>query len=121
MDDAHTNLLEKVMDLCDSVISKAYVVTDGQRVSSIVLDAKIAEFLCKEMRKKYNSDVWIFTSIPEAIQYAFGCGRSCAFEELRSIQTKKAEQPVDDSVKGEVNGKDSELRSSDVQSEEKPD
>jgi len=106
-------LINRLMELADDMISKAYVVTNGLRVSTIVLDQKIAEFICKKLRSEYNSDRWVFLTIPQAIEYAFSCGRECAFEELRLAQSK-AEQPVDDSAKGEVNGKDQEFRESNL-------
>lgn len=120
MNTIQEKLINRLLELCDSIIGDAYVVTDGLRVSAIVLDKKIAEFLCKEMRKKYNTDAWVYLSIPESVEYAFSCGRECAFEEISQVKKadKKVEQPVDVSTLGEENGEDKELRESNVQSKE---
>jgi hypothetical protein len=120
MESKQQELIEKLLEVCDSFISQAYVVTNGLNVSAIVLDKKIAEFLCKSMRKQYNTDSWVYLSIPQAIEYAFSSGREFAFEQLRDAQ-KKVEQPVDVSTLGEENGKTEELRKSDVQQETKQD
>lgn len=119
MESKQQELIDKLLELCDSFVSQAYVITDGLKVSAIVLDKKIAEFLCKQMRKQYNTDAWVYLAIPQAIEYAFSCGREYAFEELR--QAQKADKPVDCSATGEKNAEDSELRTSDVQQEAKQD
>ena len=119
MDSKQQELINKLLEVCDSFVSQAYVITDGLKVSAIVLDKKIAEFLCKELRKRYNTDAWVYLPIPSAIEYAFSCGREYAFEELRQVQ--KADKPVDCSATGEKNAEDSEFRASDVQPEAKQD
>ena len=118
MDSRQQELIDKLLEVCDSYVSQAYVITDGLKVSAIVLDKKIAEFLCKEMRKQYNTDAWVYLPIPQAVEYAFSCGREYAFEEIR--QAQRAEQPVDVSAIGEENG-NQELRQGDVQQEAKQD
>jgi len=114
MENKQQQLFDKLLELCDSMVSEAYVVTNGLKVSSIVLDKKIAEFLCREMRKQYNSDTWVYLSIPQAIEYAFSCGREYAMDEIKKFQEKKIEQPVDASVRGDESGENSEFRKSNV-------
>lgn len=121
MESRHQELIDKLLEICDSFIAQSYVVTDGYKTSAIVLDKKIAEFLCKQMRKQYNTDQWVYLSIPQAIEYSFSRGREHAFEELRRMQEKKVEQPVDVSTLGDNDEKDPELWESDVQQEAKPD
>jgi hypothetical protein len=110
-------LLESLISLCDDIVSDAYVITDGYQVSAIVIDKKIADFLCRQMRKKFGNDKWVYLSIPQSIEYAFSCGR-----ELGRDEFKESAQPVDGAEKERIDyGEDTELRTGGVQSEQKSD
>lgn len=101
----YEDLMGKLMEICEEIVSESIAVTDGYRTSAIVLDKKIADFLCKEMKKKYNSDQWKSLTIPNAIEYAFLCGRESIL--LEQEQIKQIDQPVDVSIiQGEVGGKE---------------
>lgn len=107
MSDLQDKLMSGIMNLLDTAIKDSYIVTDGLKVATIVLDKKIAEYFCKEMRRKHNTERWIYLSVPQAIEYAFACGREYAINEMNNNGMEGG------------NGEDSELRSSDVQQEEK--
>jgi hypothetical protein len=85
----YEELIKKLMLVCESIVSEAYVVSDGIRTSAIVLDKTVAEFLCREMRKKYQTDSWDIFSIPQAIENAFNCGRESAMKEIESLKRKE--------------------------------
>jgi hypothetical protein len=108
---AYEELMEKFVEICDSLVSTAFVVTDGIRVSAIVLDEKVALFLAREMIKKYNDRHWTYLQIPDALEYAFS----------RGVEYQK--QMMIDAVKpndGDKNEENTELREGDIQPQQEP-
>lgn len=79
MNEKQEKILSSLLEICDDLVSGAFVVTDGYMVSAIVLDEGVAKYLCKEMRKQYNNDKWVYLSIPMAIEYAYSIGRESGY------------------------------------------
>lgn len=82
------SILESFIDVCDAVVERAYVVTNGLRIAGIVLQEDLAHHICKKMILTYKETEreqakkeWVVCSIPNAMKYAFERGfRQCQTE-----------------------------------------
>jgi len=78
------------------ILPEVYVITNGVDVADIVLEENIAKHMCSRMNSS-TDETWIYGNVDSAIKYAFRAG----------YETGRANY-----------GKDSELRSSNVQEEQ---
>jgi len=90
-------ILQSFMDVCDSVVERAYVVTNGIRIAGIVLQEDLAHHICKKVIATYQeeeqkkvSNEWVVCDIPHALQYAFERGYNSGM--------MKAEQEISKSL-----------------------
>jgi len=104
-----TNILLKTFtELCEELISEAWVVTDGQKVIDTVLDHGLAVHLCKLMLRKEPNSSWYVATIPNAIALAWKTG----YIEGRKDYGLDEETIIDEH--GDVDGENSELRERDI-------
>jgi len=98
-------LLKGFTELCEELVSEAYVVTNGRAVMSTVLDHELAVHLCKLSNRKLGTNDWKVAKIQDALELAYRTGYIAAVEEHKNID-------------GEQDEKDSELRECSIQHEE---
>ena len=108
MDSPTEKLLKTFTELCEELISKAYVVTDGRAVMTTVIDHDLAIHLCKLVGRKTESNKWKVATIANAVEMAYRTGYETAVENLKKPD-------------GDIDEKDSELRECDIQPEEESD
>ena len=87
---------EKIFQNISDILPEVFMITNGVDVADIVLEENIAKHICSRMNSN-TDETWIYGNVDSAIKYAFRVG----YETGRSN-----------------NGKDSELRSSNLQKEQ---
>lgn len=95
-------LLESFLQLCDTMVEKSYVVTNGLNVAGVVLQKKLAEHICFKMRNSYrngeedSAEKWIICSIPQALRYSFERGYEEAFRQIMQQQKMSGQQTCEE-------------------------
>lgn len=102
-------LLKSFVEICEDLVSDAYVITDGMNVLTAVLDYDVAIKLCKFTIDKTGNDKWKVASIPNAILMAYRAGHKQAVYNMKSTK------------EGDKNAEDSELRVGEFQREPESD
>jgi len=97
-------LLNVFTELCEDMINEAFMVTDGRRVVTTVLDYDLAVKLAK-MANESSSTRFYVLNIPTAINFAFECGYQIATNERN----------------GDNDDKDPELRERDLSEQKETD
>jgi len=113
MESASEKMLKAFVDLCETLVSEAYVITDGRSVLTATLDHAVASKLCDMMIKQSNNKNWKVATLNGLAQYAFKNGYAAGKE-------ASTDGLVPD-LRGDTDGKDSELREREIQHEEESD
>ena len=81
MESTTEKLMKGFTELCEELVSNAYVVTDGRAVMSTVLDHALAVHLCQLAGRKFESKSWRVVKIDDAIELAYRTGYNEASKE----------------------------------------
>ena len=97
LDDNLKEMLEGFVELCEQVVGKAKVVTNGTDVAGIVLDENLAKHICRKTvqiseDKERASKEWVVCSISDAMKYSYRVGWDHAFNEIMESQRKFSEE-----------------------------
>jgi len=96
LDPTLEKLLKSFIDLCDTVVENAFVVTNGVCIAGIVLQESLAHHICKKTIDTYKDQdeartEWVVCKIPEAMRYAFERGFRVAIQQVSMQRTSREE------------------------------
>lgn len=108
MESTSDKLFKGFVELCEELVTEAYLITDGRQVLTAVLDHSVATKLCKTMIKRTGDPNWKVTKIADGVELAW---RNGYLQGCREMEMKI-------NANGDANEEDSELRDGGLQSEE---
>ena len=112
MNSTTEKLLKGFTELCEELVSNAYIVTDGRSVVDTVLDYDLAVHLCKLSQRKYEGSDFVVIKIEDALEFAYRKGFQEAIHECGVREKERLEK---------TDGEDSELRERDLQQQKESD
>jgi len=120
MNKSSEKLFMGFLELCEELVSEAWVVTDGRAVMTAVLDHEVAIKICQLAIRKTDSDKWKVAKLADSIEMAYRCGYEHALNDINNNDTgeEASEDGLAPETDGENDGEDSELRDGDIQHQE---
>lgn len=118
LDPQFETLLESFMQLCDSVVENAFVVTDGMEIAGIVLQESLAKHICRKIVNTYKIEdrkraekEWVVCSFPSAMKYAFERGQRVGIDvALKKICEEAPNGKLAQTKENDNDREDSQLR-----------
>jgi len=118
LDPKMENLLKSFVQLCDTMVEEAFVITNGLEIAGIVLQEELAQHICRKVINTYKdpkqaAEEWTVCNFANAMKYSFERGyRSGIVNTLKTIREEVPEgQLARDETKETDNvGQDTQLR-----------
>jgi hypothetical protein len=118
MESASEELFKGFVELCEKLVSDAYIITDGRRVLTATLDHSVATKLCQVMIDRTGEPNWRVASIANGIELAYRCGYDQACRDFKDRMSGEEAQDAAPELEGESRGENSELRNRELRGEE---
>jgi len=95
LDPQMKQLLESFVALCDTLVEKAFVVTNGIKCAGIVLQESLAQHIRRKIVATYKEEErakadkeWHVCSVPQTMQYSFEQGYNEAMKQVMENQRR---------------------------------
>ena len=116
MNPTQQQLLNSFLELCDSLVEDAFVVTNGRIVAAVVLEETLAKHICRKCVQKATLEEkksWVVCNISNALDYAFECGYRYALRKESCEEVAPKGEGLAQETRKETD--DSELRERELQ------